>query len=544
MLVDQAIIAIANAQLYEQTDQALAQRVDDLSKLYQASLKLAFSTETYDVLKYIGKMAHELTRSDSVSIFIYNHQTDSFEPAAALGAGLPEDQGTCMRPAGMTRRAVTERRSFIIADTELETNLVNPAVRQAGIRSVICMPLISKGQVLGVMYVNSTQPNKYSDNDTQLISALANQAAVAIENGQLFKRMAQDHDRLQAVLDTTREGFMMLDTSGRIIFTNAMFGELFEMPSASLTGHRLADVIAAHAAELDDARSAMMDVIYDTLTELAEKTEAPHKSTVAMTYPPRFIERISLPVFDASGTVIGRLLTLRDITEEKKAEAMREDLMRMLVHDLRSPLTSILGGLQVLELELTDERHLRAIRVALQGSNRLLDLINALLDVNRMEAGQMPLKRQAVEWPALVSEATERVKSLAVNSKVTLQSEWATDLPAVYADQAVIIRVLINLLDNAIKYSPANAVIKVAVTHSNKETVCRVTDAGPGIPAEYQNRIFEKFFQVPNEAEKRRGTGLGLAFCRLAVEAHGGRIWIESAPGRGSTFAFTLPVEN
>lgn len=544
VFANQAAITIENARLFRER----AQRISNLSKLYQASLALTFDTEIQDVLEQICSLAHEVTDADSATIYLYNAQTDSFNLAALWGQDLPSDRGANIRPTGMTRRAVKERRSFVIADTELEPDL-NPTLRQTDIRSIICTPLISKGKVRGVLYVNSKQANKFDADKVQLVSALASQAAIAIENSLLFKTLTEGGERLQAVLDATREGIMMLDTSGRIVFANAMFGALFDTTASELTGRKLLEVITEQASPPSETLTAMMDVIYETLGELAERNDTVHKSNVVVAHPPRYIERTSAPVFNKAGLAIGRLLMLRDITEEKKAETLREDLIRMMVHDLRSPLTSVLGSLQVLETTLQDAYSRQAVRIASSGSHRLLDLINALLDISKMEAGQMPLKKQPIKWPRLVSEALERVKSIAASEEVSIQPQLAPGLPTVEADESVLLRVLINLLDNALKFSPAGATITISVTASRPSnapsvphTLCQVIDEGPGIPPEYQQRIFEKFFQVPDSSGKRRGSGLGLAFCRLAIEAHGGRIWVESIPGHGSTFAFTLPA--
>ncbi len=541
VFANQASIAIENARLFRER----ARRINDLSKLYQASLALTFSTETRDALGYIANLARELAASDSVSIFLYNSQTDALTPAIAVGDHLP-DQRAFMRPSGLTRRAIVERCHFVVADT-VQNPHVNQQVLEAGIRALVCMPLISKGEVLGVMYANSVTPNKYLEDDIQVLSALASQAAVAVETGQLFRHLAEGRDRLQAVLDSTREGIMMLDNTGRIVFTNAMFGELFNTSPSDLTGRRLLDVVAENIVPPDEIMSAMMDVIYETLSELADHNEAVHKSSVTVAHPARFYERVSAPVFNKAGVSLGRLLALRDITEEKKAEALREDLTRMIVHDLRSPLSSVLGSLQVLELGLVDDYHLRAVQIALSGSKRLLDLINALLDISKMEAGQMPLRRQLMRWAHIVHESVEHFKALAASEGVTLQTQVANDVPSIYADEEILQRVVINLLDNAIKFSPAGSTVTLSVMALENAgkvlgTICRVTDAGAGIPPEYHEQIFTKFFQVPNHAGRRRGSGLGLAFCRLAIEAHGGRIWVESVEGKGSTFTFTLPV--
>jgi signal transduction histidine kinase len=218
-------------------------------------------------------------------------------------------------------------------------------------------------------------------------------------------------------------------------------------------------------------------------------------------------------------------------------------MTKMMVHDLRSPLTNIIAALDVLELTVTDEQDQHVIELAHAGSARLLGLINSLLEIGKLEAGQMPLNRKPVSWNDLVQTACERVQVIAASASVTMNVNVPEGLPQVDADTDIILRVLVNLLDNAIHFSPKDAAIEVSVAWSEGRHMaeCRVSDRGPGVPLEYRERIFIKFFQLPGP-RRRRGTGLGLPFSRLAVEAHGGRIWVEDNLGGGSVFVFTLPV--
>lgn len=544
----------------------LEQRVDQLSILNETGRVLASSLRTEELVDKIYQQVSQLMDAENLYVALYDYVSDTVSFPLALKDGQRRQIASRQAGNGLTEYIIQSQQALLFkhpADNRpLHLDSTSPAFQEIGIPSCsfLGVPMVASDQSLGVIAVQHFERDEaYGEDHLKILSTIASQAAVAIANARLYEQTDQAlswrvhelsiaRDRLQAVLDATREGMMMLDTSGRIILTNAMFGRLFNTSSSGLTGRKLLDVIAEHAESLDEIQTALMDVIYETLSELATQSKAVHKSEIAVTHPARFMERVSVPVLDESGLTIGRLLTLRDITEDKSVAALREEMTGMMVHDLRSPLTTILGGLQVLEYSLSDENHLRAVRVALSGSRRLLNLIDALLDIDKMESGQMPLKCQELGWEWLISEAAERIAPLASAEHVALRLQLEPNLPSIYADENLLLRVLGNLLDNAIKYSPPGAAIQIAVssTKNNQErleTLCRISDAGPGIAPEYHQHIFNKFFQVPDNAARRKGSGLGLAFCRLAIEAHGGRIWVESTPGQGSTLAFTLPAD-
>ena len=230
----------------------------------------------------------------------------------------------------------------------------------------------------------------------------------------------------------------------------------------------------------------------------------------------------------------------------QRAETQRDEMAEMLIHDLRTPLTTLLTPLTMLESEqfgaLNDTQR-EVTTMAVRSGHRLLHLVNELLDIGKMENGRMNLQRRAVEIPLLGQEALEQVVAVQMTNQTQIAIEYSNDLPVVQADEDLLRRVLINLLGNAVKFTPADGTITLGARRENDKVVVWVRDTGEGVPLEYQERIFERFGQVESRrAGRRMSTGLGLTFCKLVVEAHGGQMWLESEVDKGSTFSFALPL--
>lgn len=239
----------------------------------------------------------------------------------------------------------------------------------------------------------------------------------------------------------------------------------------------------------------------------------------------------------------------RAYADLQRAESMRDSLTAMLVHDLRTPLTSIIGPLEMLGAELTSQLNAEQkelLTMCTRSGYRLLSLVNDLLDVSKMESGEMTLHRTAVQPADLAADAAQQLTPLAREKGINLVRRIAPNLPPLDADPELLGRVLVNLIGNALKFTPSDGTITVSARHDEQEAavVFTVHDTGEGIPQEAFGRIFDKFGQVETrQAGRKMSTGLGLTFCKMAVEAHGGRIQVESAVGQGSTFSFTIPYE-
>ncbi len=230
----------------------------------------------------------------------------------------------------------------------------------------------------------------------------------------------------------------------------------------------------------------------------------------------------------------------------QELEKQRDDLTHMIVHDLRTPLTSVIAGMQTLELvgDLNDEQN-EMLTISLSGGETLLGMINDLLDVEKMESGTMQLEYSDLRPEGLVKGAIAQVASLAESKNLKMVQKIAPDLPPFRGDTGKLTRTLVNLIGNAIKFTPSGGTITIEAHRSEDETsiVFSVSDTGEGIPEESFERIFEKFGQVETrKAGRMMSTGLGLTFCKLAVEAHGGHIGVESTPGEGATFCYAIPI--
>jgi PAS domain S-box-containing protein len=256
----------------------------------------------------------------------------------------------------------------------------------------------------------------------------------------------------------------------------------------------------------------------------------------------RWVRSRAFPIPDEDQRVNRVAGITEDVTALKQAEELREDLTHTMVHDLRGPLTWVLGSLGLLEttLETGPSLENRAlVSKARNGAQRILHLVDSILEVARLEQGELPLQPQPVEIRAIVSEAIGLAAALAEEKRLALIQETPHDTPAAWADPQIIGRVVQNLLGNAIKFTPEGGRIRVNAGHDSSSVRISVSDSGPGIADDVRPRLFQKF---ATSRQRPHGSGLGLAFCRLAVEAHGGKIWAETAPDGGAQLVFTLPV--
>ena len=233
-----------------------------------------------------------------------------------------------------------------------------------------------------------------------------------------------------------------------------------------------------------------------------------------------------------------------DLKKLQELERLQDNLIHMIVHDMRSPLMGISGNLELLKMTL--EGHLASddqacLDNALLSARKLIEMVSSLLDVSRLEAGQMPLNPEACDLGQVAHEAVKLLGGLLRKNPVNI--EVLSPVIFVSCDKSLILRVISNLVANAAQYSPMDYPINIAIQLGANTVRVSVTDKGPGIPSTHHVKIFKKFGQVETGAERKKySTGLGLTFCKLVVEAHGGQIGLDSSPGAGSTFWFTLPA--
>lgn len=356
-----------------------------------------------------------------------------------------------------------------------------------------------------------------------------------------------DSEPFKAALDAIPESVLMVDREAHILLANQAARELIAWPVEQLIGFSLDDLSASRLGQLGFQPEELQG-IFDRLRE-GKLATIPNKSYLLPDRQPScLLERAIYPARPEEKT-LRWLFVYRDVTAEHTAHRERQASVDSLTHNLRSPVSAILGSLDLLEAVLPQEDRdvivTRSLRVARRGAKRALRLIMSLLDITWMQSSQLTLSKKPVDLTAMITEVVNKARSIAKEYDITIRVWGLEGLPVILADAEKLERVIANLLDNAIKFSPEDSQVQVMVEASEQRFSLQVQDCGPRIPPEYHEKIFERYWKIPGQLGRWQGIGIGLAFCREVVAAHGGKIWVENRPKKqGCLFKMTLPVSS
>ena len=343
-------------------------------------------------------------------------------------------------------------------------------------------------------------------------------------------RLISEQRKTEGILYSINEGILMTDREGRVQLVNRRALELLGVREDSIEGKVLREVLPEsklREAILLAAENPSPEVI----KEVDLSTEEKHCYLHVMA------NLVSTP----RGTPLGLVIAVRDVTFEKQLDKMKEEFLQYITHDLRNPLGSAIGFLDVLlkgTVGVLNSEQQNVVSSVKRSSTRLMNMVNNILDIAKMDSGRIRVEPKTISLSGIAARSLSILESLAQQKGLLMRLEAAEEF-SLEADPDLVERVFVNLISNAIKYTQPGGTVRVLVQDEGPELRACVEDTGEGIPAQYLERIFEKFEQV--SGQKRGGTGLGLTIARYFVEAHLGRIWVESQPGKGSRFTFSLP---
>jgi two-component system phosphate regulon sensor histidine kinase PhoR len=350
---------------------------------------------------------------------------------------------------------------------------------------------------------------------------------LAVELESKFKNLEQDQARIDAVLSYMNDGVMILDHFGYVVFTNLAFQKIFNVEGDQTIGQKINRVIP-----------------YYQIIDLWEEFESTGLYQGSLIELSEFGKLIQVNIFPfETNTTKQSILIFQDLTKLRQLETVRRDFISNISHELRTPLASLKAIAETLQISALDDP--TAARKFLEKMDTEIDsltlLVNELLELSRIESGQVPLEMVPTSAWEILSNAFERMKILAEKEKIDLTAKKQEGQYFILADPPRLTQVLVNIIHNAIKFSSKGGKIRCSLHYQEGKAIFRIRDNGIGIPREDLPRIFERFYKS-RRVKKGAGTGLGLSIAKHLVEAHGGEIWVESQLGEGSTFYISLPI--
>ncbi len=530
-IADQASIAVLNARLY--TESSRQARI--MTALADGAAAINSSLDLHEVWQRVLNQTIQAMQVETAALGLVEgpERNIVFRAAAGQNAGniierrIPGGEG-------LAGDVVRDGHGIVIPNTADDKRYTD-LDRFSGIeaRAIAIAPIQAQGKILGVLEAINPVSQSFDADALTVMTGLGGLAGTTISNAELFERLQNAHERYRELFEESFDPIFITDWEGRVTEANR---EALRMSGYDAEQLRFMSLDQLHQVnwnrvgmEFENLRDEGA-ITYESVLHKADAEKVPIEVHV------RRVE------FEDADSI---QWTLHDITARKELDALREDLTSMIYHDVRSPLGNIVSSLGVLGNLIGEENEaaVSVLKVAAHSTDRIQRLLNSLLDINRLELGQSIAEKTEVRAEDLVQAAVNDVAPASKGRRQTVEINIAEPLPHMWVDSDMIRRVLINLLENAIKYSKADTTIKIGAAEDDGAVRFWVEDQGPGVPVSDQKRIFEKFARINAGGHRPAGLGIGLAFCRTAVQAHGGSIRIESEEGKGSTFLFTLPVK-
>lgn len=504
----------------------LKDRLEDLSLLLQISQAVSATLDLPQGIPYILEGLLKATGAQVARIVLLSASGD---PQMVMARGEPREGLGTLDHMLATAAKDLEHPLIIENLARAKSLAADPQIQQGPIKAVIAFPVRTTDQVPAVMWVGYGEPHQFDASEIDLLSTLAGQTAVLVENARLFQAAEGGRRRLAAILTSTSDAVLVTDRDDRILLVNPAAERAFGIAANAVVGTKVGE------AGLAPALARIFEQPWSAGESLTEEVPLPNGRTLYASVS---------TILSANGERIGRVAVMRDVTSFKELDELKSEFVATVSHDLRAPLTFMRGYATMLPLVGTlTEKQREYVEKILHGVSQMTELIDDLLDLGRIEAG-VGLERRPCHLGMILVEAVDALRAQAAAKGLNLQLQPPEGVAMVSGDAALLRQVVTNLVDNAIKYTPGGGSVTVGLSVRDEQAIIRVADTGIGIAPDDQVRLFEKFFRVRRrDMQDVPGTGLGLAIVKSIVERHGGRVWVESELNKGSTFYVSLPLD-
>jgi len=486
--------------------------------LYEVTRQFASTLELEEVLAKVLDLTARALGADAGSIFQVDADgcvTKSILARGNLPARVKKPIVAAVMRQGLAGWVYQHRQAVVIADTRTDERWHVFPDDERVTRSAMAAPLVRKGEVIGIITMMQSEPDSFTPQHLELLSAIAAQAAVAIENATLYARATAERSMLRTVIASARDVMLVTDRNDRVVLLNPAAQRTLALDE-SARGRPVGEVVA---------EPALRDLCASVEHGLREVTFGDGR------------------VFDCSLVVVddvGKVLGMHDISTLKHLDALKSEFVAHVAHDLRAPLGVIQGNAWLLaglpQLESEDRGVAQEILDAIQ---RMRSLIDNVLDIGRIEMG-IEAEFEVLDIEPVLRAVAAAVDATAREKRILLTLHSEPELPHVRGSVLRLEQAIANLVGNALKFTPSGGEVSLRAVRARDGLLVQVTDTGPGIPAAQHGRLFQKFSRL-GDGREQEGNGLGLAIVKTLVEAHGGRVSVESEVGKGSVFAFSLP---
>jgi signal transduction histidine kinase/HAMP domain-containing protein len=510
---------------FEQMRSSLQARLGEINRLLEVSQGVASSLEMQDAVKPVLE-AILSTGANSVRVALSpSILPDTFvELPSRFALGEAQDAYAHLDDQILDLAQSQEKLVLHNLTRSRELNL-EPSRSQP--LALLAVALRHENRYYGVVWAGYEQPRKFSDSDVRFVTTLAGQAALAVANAHLYLTVEASRRQLEAIINSTPDPVLVTDHRNRLLLANLA-------------------AVSALGQGVDESRSGMETekvIKLKPLLNLLQGATSDKKSTEIVLADKRTYLATASSVM-VEGRQIGRVCIMRDVTHFKELDSMKSEFVATVSHDLRSPLTLMRGYATMLDTvgELNEQQH-GYVKKIVSGVENMSRLVNNLLDLGRIEIG-VGLQVEQVTVLDIIERATNALQLQAAQKNIALDVELSKDMPhAVEADQALLHQAVYNLVENAIKYTPEDGRVIIRTQTHTGFLIFSITDSGYGIAPDDLPHLFEKFYRgKQRETRAQAGSGLGLAIVNSIAANHGGRVWVESAVGKGSTFYLQIPL--